>query len=453
MLIILISFFTALVISLIFVIIKNSAAPKKLESVPKLIKQNKLQNAIKLCKQIISKDAKNYLARYYLGLAYLKENRTELALIEFKMVNENALFGEGIEEIPFRKEYAKLLIKYKQTGEALKNYLLLTKQEPTNADNFFQVGTIYEEQNRYDLALGFMQKAAMIDKKHSRAHAEIGLMLFRTKQYGDAKREIDIALKLNPENYTSYYYLGKILKETKNIPEAIKAFEKAQRSQDVKQKAIIEHGSCFLQANRIDNAIVDFQRAVDLDKNDEFPETIFARYFLGICYEKSRKIDKAIEQWEAIFRKNRNFRDVSAKLSEYKDLQSNDFLKDYLTSSNEEFSSICKNVTVNALGLQILSYDAKKWGCQITGVNKGDESWMSVRKQVIMIRFYREPEPVEESEIHQALDIMKSLNSVKSFLFSSSGFTTSAKRYAENRPLELLEKEKLESVLSKAGKK
>ena len=78
---------------------------------------------------------------------------------------------------------------------------------------------------------------------------------------------------------------------------------------------------------------------------------------------------------------------------------------------------------------------------------------MSVRKQVTLIRFYRDPEAVDEQQIHETLDIMKSQNSVKGFMFSSSGFSTGAKRYAENRPIELVEKQKLEALLSKAGEK
>ena len=453
MIIVIVSFLTVVIISLLIIILKSFVSPKRIEAIPRLIKQGKTQNAIKFAKQILAKDPKNYMAHYYLGKAYIKENKTELAIIEYKNVNDNALFGEGINELTFRKEYSQLLLKYNQQNEALKNFLLLTKLEPQNADNFFQVGHIYEMQNRYDLALGFMQKCAMIDKKHAKAHAEIGLMFYRTKQFNEAKKEIDLALKLSPETYSSYYYLGKILKEAKDIQGAIKAFEKAQRDQAVKQKSIIEHGSCYMLANRLDNAIVDFQRAIELDKTNSQPETLYARYFLAACYEKSRKIDKAIEQWEIIYKTNRGFRDVSAKLSEYKDLQANDFLKDYLTCSNEEFPMICKNATVKGMNLQVLTCDPKKWGCQLTGVNKSDESWMSIRKQVIFIRFYREPEPIEETQIHESLDTMKSVNSVKAFLFSSSGFNTAAKRYAENRPVELVEKDKLEALLSKAGAK
>ena len=56
-------------------------------------------------------------------------------------------------------------------------------------------------------------------------------------------------------------------------------------------------------------------------------------------------------------------------------------------------------------------------------------------------------------ECRKSLDEMKSLNSVKGFLFSSSGFTHTSKRFAENRPIELLEKDKLEKYLSIAGRK
>ena len=449
--IILIIVAVALVIGLVIVILRAVTAPKKVDTVRRLLKQGKVQQAAKLAKQLIAKDPRDYHAHYYLGKAYIKENRTELAVIEYKNVNDNALFGEGINELSFRSEYSQLLLKYNQQNEALKNFLLLTKLDPQNAENFYQVGRIYEEQNRYDIALGFMQKCAMLDKKHAKAHAEIGLMLYRTKQFSEAKKEIDIAIKLSPDTYSSYYYLGKILKDAKDLQGAIKAFEKAQRDPEVKQKAIIEHGSCYMIAGRIDNALVDFQRAIELDKDNSMPETLYARYFLAACYEKSRKIDKAIEQWELIYKRNKGFRDVSAKLSEYKDLQANDYLKDYLTCSNEEFPYICKNAVIKGMNLQILSLDQKKWGCQITGVNKSDESWMAVRKQVVFIRFYRDPEPVDEAQIHKSLDQMKSVNSVKAFLFSSSGFNTAAKRFAENRPVELIEKQKLESLLSKAG--
>ena len=42
-----------LIISLIIIILKNFIYPKKLDAIPRLIKQGKTQNAIKIAKQIL----------------------------------------------------------------------------------------------------------------------------------------------------------------------------------------------------------------------------------------------------------------------------------------------------------------------------------------------------------------------------------------------------------------
>lgn len=442
-----------IIITLIMFVVKSMLLPKKVEAIPRLIKQGKTQNAIKVAKQIIAKDSKNFKAHYYLGKAYQKENKTELALLEYKYVNENALFGPDLDELVFRNEYSQILLKHNQKNEALKNFLLLTKLDPKNAENYYWAGHIYSEGNRFDIALGFMQKACLLDKRNAKAHAEMGMMLYRTKNFNDAKKEIETALKLSPDTYSSYYYLGKIQKDSKAIPTALKSFEKAQRDPEIKQKAIIEHGACYMLVNRFDNASLDFQRAIELDKENVNSETLYARYFLASCYEKIRMLDKAIDQWTIIYKRNKSFRDVSAKLAEYQDLQANDYLKDYLTCSNDEFLLICKNATEKGLKLQIASVEGRKWGCFVTAFNKGEDSWMSVRKQVLYIRYYREPDPLDDSVVRESLDEMKTLNSSKGYVFSSSGYTNSAKRLAENRPLELIDKEKLEAVLSAAGGK
>lgn len=451
--IICISFLSVVIISLAIFIIKSLVMPKKASAIPKLIKQGRTQNAIKLAKQIILKEPKNYLAHYYLGKCYLKDNKSELALLEYQLVNECAVFGEVINEVDFKKEYGQLLLKHHKSAEALKNYLLLTQMDPKNAENYFIVGSIYKDAGKTDTALGYFKKAVALDKRHAKAHGELGLILFKLKQLNEAKNEINLAIRLNPEAYSSYYYLGKIQKEEKDYLAALKNFEKAQRDPEFKLKSIIEHGSCYMMYNRLDNAAVDFQRAIELDKAGTQPETLYARYFLASCYEKNRKLDLAIEQWTFIYNKNKNFRDVSAKLSEYKDLNANDFLKDYLTCGNEEFALICKNAADKALKMEILSCETKKWGCAMTAVEKREETWMAVRKQVSLVCFYREPEPLEDRVIQGIVESLKRANCQKALVLSSSGFSLQAKRYAESRSVELIDKAKLESLLTAAGAK
>ncbi|MBQ6056374.1 MAG: tetratricopeptide repeat protein [Treponema sp.] len=436
---------------LAWAIIKSLMQPKKLDSIVKLIKQGKYAAAQKTAKAMIAKDPRDYLAHYYLGKAYLADKKNELALMEYKVVNQNAIFDQQIPEVEFRKQLSQLYLKFNQADDALKEFLLLTKLEPTNAENFFNCGKIYEQKGRTESALGFYQKAIKFNHRHVKAHAALGLLLFRSKQFVEAKKEIDLAISMSPETYSSYYYLGKILKENKDYPGAVNAFEKALRDPEFKQRALLERGSCYMMANSTDNALVEFDRAVKASKDENSSETLYARYFLAACYERNRDIDKAIEQWQIVYQHNHSFRDVSAKLAEYRDLQSNDSLKEFLTCSQDEFIEICKKAALSGFSMAAQTIESKKWGCLMLCTEQKKDDWMNVRKQMFLVIFSRDTDAIEDSAIRQFLDLSKQKNCSKAIVCASAGFTSSASGFAENRPIELVGKEKLENILSKAG--
>ncbi|MCQ2981268.1 MAG: tetratricopeptide repeat protein [Treponemataceae bacterium] len=441
---------TAIVFLLGFVI-KMVATPRKVDGIQKLVKQGKNAQAIKLAKQLIARDPRDVMSHYWLGTAYLADNKPELALMEYKYVNQNAIFDNTtLPEAEFRKRIATLYSKFGQNEEALKEYLLLTKLDPHNADNFYNCARLFEERGKFDQAMGFYQQTIKLNKRHPKAHAAVGMLLYRAKQFPEAKKEIDLAIQMSPETYSSYYYLGKILKENKDYPAAVAAFEKALRDPEFKQKALIERGSCYMAANNIEKAIVEFDRAVKMSNNDASQETQFARYFLAACYEKTRKIELAITQWEAIFAKNKSFKDVGQKLQQYKDITANDSMKEYLTSRSEDFCDICKKVALTGFSLGAKSIDAKKFGCVITASDASKDDWMNQRNQLTLLVFYREPEPIEDSVIRKLADEVKAKNYAKAIVFTSTGFTQASRNFAENRPIELIDKQKLEQLLDKA---
>ena len=431
---------------------KTVFQPQQIGSIAKLIKQQKYAAAQRVAKSMISKNPRDYIAHYYLGKAYLADKKNELALMEYKLVNQKAIFNGQIPEAEFRKQLSTLFMKFNQTEDALKEFLLLTKLEPANAEHYYQVGKIYEMQNHADQALGFFQRAIQLNPKHVKAHAACGLAYFRTKQVEKAKKEIDYAIKLSPETASTYYYLGKILKEQKDYSGAVKAFEKSLRDSEFKQRALLERGSCYMAAGAEDNAIAEFDKAVRASKDEGAQETLYAHYFLAACYEKQRNIDKAIEHWQAIYKKNRQFRDVGAKLSEYKDLQTNDSLKEFLTCSTQEFEELCKKVALSGMGVVAQKTEQQRWGIRMLAVEgKNGEDWRNVRKQVFVLDFHRETEPISDSVIRQVADWAKSHKCEKAIVITSSGFTSAATGFAENRPIELIGKERLEDILEKAG--
>ncbi len=163
-------------------VIKSLITPTKIDGIGKLLKQGKTAAAIKLGKNLAMKNPRDAETHYLLGKAYLADKKPELALMEFKIVNQNALFGKTIPEAEFRKTIAQLYIKYNQPEEALKEYLLLVKLEPGNAEYYYNIGSLFEKRERSDQAFGYYQKAIEANPKHIKAHAALGLLLYRGKQ-------------------------------------------------------------------------------------------------------------------------------------------------------------------------------------------------------------------------------------------------------------------------------
>ncbi len=449
--IIIIAVLLVVIVTVTIALIKSLVKPQKISSIQKLIKEQKYTQAQKIAKSIIAKNHRDYLAHYWLGKAYLADKKTELAYMEYKTVNENAIFNGDIPEVEFRKTMAELYKKFNQQQSALNEYLLLTKLDPTNAENDFNVGQIYEAMGKGSMAMGFYQKCITANKKHAKAHTAMGHLLYRSKQYTEAKKEIDIAMHLSPETYSNYYYLGKILKDNNNFSAALKQFEKAERDPAFKQRALIERGSCYAAVTQYDNAIAEYEHAIKVAKEDSNQETLYARYFLASCYEKNRKIEKAIEQWEKIFARNRSFRDVATKLSQYKDIETNDSMKEYLTCSSQNFAELCKKIALAGLNLACQRIENTKSGCVMLATEDKKDSWMNQRQQMILVQFFRDTNPVEENVVRKAADSVKSQNYEKAILVSSSEFTRSAAAFAETRPVNLFGKLQLENLLSKAN--
>ncbi|MEW6102104.1 MAG: tetratricopeptide repeat protein [Candidatus Omnitrophota bacterium] len=428
-----------------FFLIKSIIMPQKVATLSTLLKQGKTASVTRLAKQIIAKEPRNVEAHYLLGQAYLAENKPELALMEFKTVNQIGNFGGICPEKQFRKTIAELYKKFRQPEEALKEYLLLIKLEGDNADYYYKAGELFEERDRPDKAVNYYRKTIELDSRHSMAHYRLGQVLYRAKKPVEAKNELELAIKLQPDNFKAYFYIGRLLKENHDYIGALHAFEKAQRDTEFKVKALVERGACYMSMNSFESAITELERAVKSAENDSSAEILFGRYFLAMCYEKTRNIDKAIENWEFIYSKKSTFKDVAEKLAQYQELRADDKVKDFLTVSMPEFLEICKAVAMN-MGLSIREIAEIPNGCQIFAV-ESDSKWRNIRKMPKLIRFLRVADLIDDSAVRSMHEEMKNLSITRGVIVASSNFSRKAIEFAETRPIDLLNKDKLQGLL------
>jgi tetratricopeptide (TPR) repeat protein len=301
---------------LIVFIVKNMLKSKRSAS-QNLQNKSMILKAMRDAKAAIEKDPQNAEAHYKLGKAYLADKREEQAFKEYRSVARLGIGGKNIPETEFRETLAALYTQFHEPDEALKEYILLIKAHPENPEYYFQAGKLFSSRNRGDLAEQYIRKAINLNPKDSRFHLELGMSYYLAKRLKEASGEFEAILKLNPSEGQALLYMGKILKDGKDYAGSVPYLEKASRDQEYKLRAIVELGSSYMSLKMMDKAVTELERAVNVIEKESDPDSLYARYFLALCYEKQQEFTKAVAQWDKIYEQKKNFRDVGEKLTQY----------------------------------------------------------------------------------------------------------------------------------------
>jgi tetratricopeptide (TPR) repeat protein len=441
---------------LIIFVIRLVLSPRRVESLGTLIKQGKTGTAVNSAKRLIARDSKNAEAHYYLGLAYLAEKKEDDAYREFKILNSLSIQGKLIPEQDYRQNLARLYISHGESEDALKEYLLLIKLAPRQGDFYYQAGKLFAERGKGDTAQEYLQKASELSPKNGDIYCELGILCYKEKKAREAKAALERALRFQKDNSRAWFYLGKLQKDVKEYAGAAAAFEKAAGDPEFHIKALVERGGCYLAQNNPGQALPDLEKAVAAIKDESTSDSLFARYFLGLCYEKRQEIDMALAQWEQIYAHKKGFKDVGKKLLEYREFKpgnragnpgGDDDMKAYITAGNPGFVELCKTLVQNAMELQVQSARDISEGSEILALQGEGETF--ARKIPHLIRFYRGNSPADEGEVRSILDDAKEQNVPKAVIVARAGFSPAAREFAVSRPVELVDKDKLRRMLRK----
>jgi tetratricopeptide (TPR) repeat protein len=302
---------------ILFLLVKNVILPKKAAEAENYLNRSNLLKAMRAAKAAIEKNPQDAEAHYLLGKAYLADKREEQAYKEYKSAGRLGVSGKNIPEVSFRETMATLYAKFHEEDEALKEYVLLIKLRPENPEYYFLAGKLFSSRGRNDLAEQYLRKAIALNQRDQRYRIELGMLYYLLKKAKEATVEFEAAYKMNPADGLAQLYLGKVLKDSKDYAGAIPYLEKASRDQEYKLRALVELGGCYMSLRTLDKAVQELERAVGIIVKEDDPDSLFARYFLAMCYEKMEKIPEAITQWEKIYAHKKNFRDVGEKLTQY----------------------------------------------------------------------------------------------------------------------------------------
>ncbi len=429
------------------IVIKNVFFSSKLEKISRLMDSGNYQSAIKDLKFIINKNASDAKAHYLLGECYFSIQNFEWAMPEFKQVLKLNKFGHNLSEHSVRSRLAQIYLNYGKAEEAQKEFLLMTKLQPNNFMNYYNIGRIFRERGYLDNAYKYITKAIDINPKHADSLFTAGEISYQQGRLSDCSFEMTQLLKEKPEYLKAHYYLGMVQFNSKNYAQAIKEFELSSRDPDFRLTSLAQKGRALFENRNIENAIIELERAKRLIKKED-SVALAIRYYLSLCYESKRQLDKAIELWEEIHKINANYQDVPEKLATYEELRSDDKIKDILTASDADFLVMCKLI-IKFFGFNILDLEAKKGNVVNIVATEAESKWRNTRKIKRFIRFVRTNDIIGDTGVREVMDLMKETGASKSMLVISNKFSRQAMDYATTRPIDLIDKKGLSKLLKR----
>jgi tetratricopeptide (TPR) repeat protein len=228
-----------------------------------------------------------------------------------------------------------------------------------------------------------------------------------------------------------------------NLSKAMQEFEIAERTPDnsLKIKVIYQIALIASETGNLDKAISEFQRALKY-ANEENNVTIAIRYALASVYESRKMILEAIEEWERIAQYRPNYLDVQEKLMKYSDLRMDDKLKDFVTCSTSTFEILSQKV-VSQMGYDVI--DSKIVNDNVVHMIALEKAgrWANVRQGKVFVVISRSGDPVDDDVLSFIVERVKALHALKGMCITVSKFTPKAMRYAENRPIILIDRNEL----------
>ena len=421
--------------------------PRRIEEIARLIDAGQTRLAIRKLTDILEKDDRNPYAHYLLAEAYMKEKNIKFAIVEYRQVLKYGRYDERFNEADVRGKLAKLYMETNAVEDAKAEYLILTKLEPDNFQNYFELGLIYFKANTIDRAAVFFKKSLALNDKHEPSHYYLGQIYYQSGVYQDAKQSFLESVKLDPSNYRAHYFLGLVLRQMQDYEWAIREFEIAQRSEELRVKCFLAKGSCHLQRGLIPKAMMEFERGLKFARKGSDTE-LGLRYYLAECQEKTRDIPSAIFNWERIAEVKPNFRDVPQKLAKYAEFRQDDRIKDFMISGLSQFEHTCRKI-VESLGLAVHDIEILSDTDIEIIATESEGKWRNTRQTNRIVRIFRTTDTIQEKILRSLHESMKSKNATRVIVITSGEFSQSAIDFANTRPIELYGKKELIDILKK----
>ncbi len=318
-----------------------------------------------------------------------------------------------------------------------------------NANDYevnYYLGLACYKSNEFEKAIPRFKRVLILKPDAQNINSPLGLSLYKAKHYKESLGYLKRALDENPENKEVLFCMADAMNESGYGDKAMKVFMHLRPDPEFGAKSCLAAGLFHLRTQQAEKAIQDFEIGL---KHQNTPQDIALeiRYRLANAYLNSKMISKGLEILNEIQAINPSYKDVPQLFSRYQELNQNKNLQIYLMSSSSDFVALCRRVVMKYYQRAV----AKVVDISVTP--ECVEVLMNIdfvrSEEVHVFRFYRTTGVVSDLYIRDFHAKVTETKADRGICLTAGLFSEEARRYAEGRPIDLVEKEGLVRILKK----
>jgi tetratricopeptide (TPR) repeat protein len=152
-------------------------------------------------------------------------------------------------------------------AEARVSFEKAVKLQPENPSYNYAMGATSAFRHDPGEAIPYFEKYIRLKPDDPRGKLALGAAYFRAKQYEAAARLLLEAARVPEIATTAYYYLGSIARQNGRLDEAIRELEHALKNNPDYADALAELGQCYLMKREYEPAGKLLRRALEIDRD------------------------------------------------------------------------------------------------------------------------------------------------------------------------------------------
>ena len=427
-------------------IIRSAAGKGKGKKTSSAGRQKNRAGIIRDCTKRLVHDPHNINSLQPLADLYYDEQNWEKAFPLYDTLYELSLVHPQIDAQRVAIRQGICGLKTNKMDEAAKGLFAAHKLAPDDFETNFYLGMLLYRKNDYEKSITCLRKAHSIKPDVSDVNEPLGMAYYKSQHYKESLPYLRRVLDENPENKEALFDLASAMEESGFGDKALKVFVHLRPDPDFGAQSCLAAGLLHERSKQFQQAVQDYEIGLKLENVPADLQTTL-RYRLANAYIAVNNIGKGLSYLKQIQTTTPNYKDVPALVQRYQELNSNSNLQTYLMAGTSDFVALCRkfveayyadamvkieDISVATESIEILcTVQANRW------------------EDTELFRFYRNTGAVGELYVRDFHAKIRDIKCDRGFCVTAGTYTEEAHKYVEGRPIDLIEKNKLVSVLKK----